>query len=113
MGDRGGCNAKKHRGFGFVIFSDKNAVDNLLGEDTSRFITVGDGLRFEVKRAVGKFAGVGLTPDRSQAPHGTPSEKKHTGSPSHQSRSGTRGASVEASPVLSGSYVSAKMPPVP
>jgi hypothetical protein len=45
---------KKHRGFGFVIFADKNAADQLLGEDFAKIIYFGDGIRLEIKRAVGK-----------------------------------------------------------
>jgi hypothetical protein len=45
---------KKHRGFGFVIFAEKEAVDQLLGDEFSKVIYFGDGVRLEVKRAVGK-----------------------------------------------------------
>eukprot|EP00931_Biecheleriopsis_adriatica_P043327 TRINITY_DN2476_c0_g1_i1.p1 TRINITY_DN2476_c0_g1~~TRINITY_DN2476_c0_g1_i1.p1 ORF type:complete len:594 (-),score=130.74 TRINITY_DN2476_c0_g1_i1:128-1909(-) len=41
-----------HRGFGFVIFHDSSAVDDLLGKDFSRFFTLKDGRRLEVKRAM-------------------------------------------------------------
>jgi len=46
--------AKKHRGFGFVIFYERKSIDELLGEDFSRFVCFGDNLKFEVKRSVGK-----------------------------------------------------------
>jgi hypothetical protein len=54
---------KKHRGFGFVIFADKDAVDELLGEEFSRVIYFGDGIRLEVKRAVGKTGMSSTTPE--------------------------------------------------
>jgi hypothetical protein len=54
--------AKNHRGFGFVVFSEKNTVDRMLGDDHSRFIAF-DGLRLEIKRAVGKVDGAVGTPD--------------------------------------------------
>jgi len=47
------CGVRNHRGFGFVIFSDTSAVDRMLGDDYSKFVSF-DGLRLEVKRAVGK-----------------------------------------------------------
>jgi hypothetical protein len=50
----GRSHSKKHRGFGFVIFADKDAVDSLLGDAFSKFIAFGDGLTLDVKRAVGK-----------------------------------------------------------
>merc|ERR1712048_1524328 len=59
-------NARKHRGFGFVVFSDKQVVDNLMGEDTSKFIELGDGIQFEIKRAVGKLVATTPSPDLSQ-----------------------------------------------
>jgi len=55
--------SRKHRGFGFVIFADKDAVDQLLGEDFSKVIYFGDGIRLEVKRSVGKTAISLTTPD--------------------------------------------------
>jgi len=45
--------AKKHRGFGFIIFYEKRSIDELLGTDFSRFVTFND-MKFEVKRSVGK-----------------------------------------------------------
>jgi hypothetical protein len=51
---RDGQDMRKHRGFGFVVFSAKDAVDQLLGEDFSRFITFEGNLKLEVKRAVGQ-----------------------------------------------------------
>jgi hypothetical protein len=44
----------KHRGFGFVIFADESAVEDLLGKDFSKVIYFGEGIRLEVKRAIGK-----------------------------------------------------------
>ncbi|CAE7661864.1 HNRNPA0, partial [Symbiodinium pilosum] len=41
-----------HRGFGFVIFQESNAVDRFLGSDVSKFIPVRDGRKLEVKRAI-------------------------------------------------------------
>jgi len=51
---------KKHRGFGFVIFYEKQAIDQLLGNDLSRFISFGNE-KLEVKRAFGKTSE--CTPD--------------------------------------------------
>merc|ERR1712072_166326 len=54
--DRGAGQApsqKKHRGFGFVIFYEKQSIDQLMGNELSRFVCVGD-LKVEVKRAIGK-----------------------------------------------------------
>lgn len=51
----GGSNASpphNHRGFGFVIFHDAAAVDELLGGKNSIFIILKDGKKLEVKRAV-------------------------------------------------------------
>jgi hypothetical protein len=45
--------AKSHRGFGFVVFFEKQTVDQLLGHEFSRYIQFGD-IRLEVKRAVCK-----------------------------------------------------------
>jgi hypothetical protein len=55
---------KKHRGFGFVIFYEKAAIDQLLGEAFARFITFPDDIKLEVKRAVGKNA---QTPDEGES----------------------------------------------
>jgi len=41
----------QHRGFGFVIFHESSDVDNILGQDYSRYINLNDGKRLEVKRA--------------------------------------------------------------
>jgi len=45
---------KNHRGFGFVIFNDNQAVEQLLGCEFSRFLWFGDNLKLEVKRAVSR-----------------------------------------------------------
>jgi len=58
---------KQHRGFGFVIFAEKGAVDRLLGQEASRFIWLGDNRRLEVKRAVGKTRATAPTPRWNQA----------------------------------------------
>lgn len=47
---------KKHRGFGFVIFYEKAALDQLLGDAFARFVTFPDDVKLEVKRAIGKNA---------------------------------------------------------
>jgi len=44
--------AGNHRGFGFVIFHDEEAVNTLLGDSYSRFFQLPDGKKLEVKRAV-------------------------------------------------------------
>jgi len=46
--------AKKHRGFGFVIFCEKQSVDALLGTDFSRFVCFDNDMRLEVKQSVNK-----------------------------------------------------------
>lgn len=43
---------KSHRGFGFVVFCDAWAIDELLPGCDSRFIHMKDGAKVEVKRAV-------------------------------------------------------------
>lgn len=45
---------KKHRGFGFVIFYEKQAIDQILGNEDSRFISFENDINLEVKRAFGK-----------------------------------------------------------
>jgi hypothetical protein len=75
---------RKHRGFGFVIFADKDAVDKLLGDDFSRILFLGEGLRLEVKRAIGKN---GTSPTTLEAAPMTPGLV-------------TRGNSDKTSPVL-------------
>jgi len=42
-----------HRGFGFVIFHEADTVDQLLGAGFSRFLILSNGVRVEVKRAIG------------------------------------------------------------
>jgi len=46
--------AKKHRGFGFIIFCEKQSVDKLLGTDLSLFVCFPNDIRLEVKRSVSK-----------------------------------------------------------
>lgn len=55
--DQGACRespAKKHRGFGFVIFYEKHSIDALLGTDFSKFVCFDNDMRLEVKRSVSK-----------------------------------------------------------
>jgi hypothetical protein len=51
---QGSNKENKHRGFGFVIFDEKHAVDQLLGDGFSRVISFPDDMKLEVKRAIGK-----------------------------------------------------------
>mmetsp|Transcript_39363 Transcript_39363/g.111329 ORF Transcript_39363/g.111329 Transcript_39363/m.111329 type:complete len:372 (+) Transcript_39363:67-1182(+) len=51
-GNQGSAPPHNHRGFGFVIFYDGTAVDQMLGQNFSRFIILSDGRKLEVKRAV-------------------------------------------------------------
>jgi hypothetical protein len=51
---QGSNKEKKHRGFGFVIFFERHAVDQLLGDGFSRVISFPDDMKLEVKRAIGK-----------------------------------------------------------
>lgn len=46
------CPPQSHRGFGFVIFHDSRAIDELLGGSTSRFVVLRNGAKVEVKRAM-------------------------------------------------------------
>jgi len=59
--------AKKHRGFGFIIFYEKRSIDELLGTDFSRFITFND-MKFEVKRSVGKTSAATPEPQPPATP---------------------------------------------
>jgi len=56
-----------HRGFGFVIFYESSAVDQMLGSDYSRFIPVRDNGRLEVKRAVSSGDIANAAPNAPQA----------------------------------------------
>jgi len=47
-----GCPAQNHRGFGFVIFHDSHAINELLGGSPSRFVVLRNGAKLEVKRAL-------------------------------------------------------------
>lgn len=51
-GNQGSAPPHNHRGFGFVIFYDGTAVDQMIGQNLSRFIILRDGRKLEVKRAV-------------------------------------------------------------
>jgi hypothetical protein len=42
---------QNHRGFGFVIFHDAHAIDELLGSGPSRVIILHRGAKLEVTRA--------------------------------------------------------------
>jgi hypothetical protein len=53
---------KKHRGFGFVIFYEKSSIDQMLGNESSRFVNFGNDLKLEVKRAFGKTKGSEAVP---------------------------------------------------
>lgn len=71
--DNNGTNnpPQNHRGFGFVIFHDPNAIEELLGGSPSRFIVLRSGAKLEVKRALSssKMSGVG---NRADAPQDSP-----------------------------------------
>ncbi|CAE8617936.1 unnamed protein product [Polarella glacialis] len=51
-GNTNACPPQNHRGFGFVIFHDAHAIDELLGSAPSRFIMMRNGTKLEVKRAL-------------------------------------------------------------
>jgi len=55
---------KKHRGFGFVIFYEKQTIDKLLDNESSRFVSFGSDLKLEVKRSFGKVS----APSADEAP---------------------------------------------
>lgn len=59
-----------HRGFGFVIFYETRAVDQLLGDNFSKYIPLRDGRRLEVKRAVSStdIGGEGAPPRVTESP---------------------------------------------
>jgi hypothetical protein len=85
--------ARKHRGFGFVIFFEKQSVDKLLGEEFSQFICFSEGLRLEVKRAIGKAGSFG-TPDLS-------SKAKSRVDPGlHEARSPSSSNRLQATPSM-------------
>jgi len=71
---------KKHRGFGFVIFYETNAIDQLLGADFSRFACF-DDLKLEVKRAVGKTPEQQILAERSATPKQSPLLAPKNGTP--------------------------------
>lgn len=50
--DSNACPPQNHRGFGFVIFHDSHAIDELIGSAPSRFIMLRNGAKLEVKRAL-------------------------------------------------------------
>jgi len=55
---------RKHRGFGFVIFYERQAIDEMLGNEPSKFVLFGKDLKLEVKRAFGKST----EPDHAPSP---------------------------------------------
>jgi hypothetical protein len=48
-----------------VIFQDESAIDQLLGDDFSRFLLFRDNVKLEVKRAVYKNNADMLPPDKN------------------------------------------------
>lgn len=50
--DEHSCPPHNHRGFGFVIFYDASAIEELLGSNPSRFVVLRSGAKLEVKRAL-------------------------------------------------------------
>merc|ERR1712151_986531 len=95
----GVSNVRNHRGFGFVVFFDKYAVNRMMGEAASRFIVFGEGLQFEVKRAVGKLGGAAISPGERSYP-GIPNESKRmTASP--QALIASENASSQTAPLCS------------
>lgn len=73
---------QKHRGFGFVIFRDGRTVDQLLGQEKSKYIWFGNSLKLEVKRAFGKTDFVYCTPqaDYNKGFKGKNQQQKQCGS---------------------------------
>lgn len=66
--DNGNSNPpQNHRGFGFVIFHDPNAIEELLGGNASRFIVLRNGAKLEVKRALSSSKMSGLGAQRAEA----------------------------------------------
>jgi hypothetical protein len=59
---------QNHRGFGFVIFHNPNAIEELLGGSPSRFIVLRSGAKLEVKRALSssKMSGANSRTDTGQ-----------------------------------------------
>lgn len=60
--DAEGRPMQKHRGFGFVIFRDARTIDQLFGQELSKYIWFGSSLKLEIKRAFGKTDGAYSTP---------------------------------------------------
>jgi len=97
---------RNHRGFGFVIFHDGNAVDKLLGPHASRFIMLADGRKLEVKRAVSSN-------DMMTAPTnptGSPPQKPASPEPKWQ---GGRSPKPPGSPWPSETQWLGQLPPMP
>jgi len=84
-----------HRGFGFVIFYESSAVDQMLGTNYSRFITVREGGRLEVKRAVSSGDIANATPNASQA---RPKSTQNSNAPAQSTWQ--QSPSTQAQPVL-------------
>jgi len=71
--------AHNHRGFGFIIFQDYNAVDQLLGQSQSIFLQLKDGRKLEVKRAVSSsdMTESPVAQTEVVAPRGLPLQQQH------------------------------------
>lgn len=79
--------AQKHRGFGFVIFCDKSAVERMLGDALSKMICIDENVQVEVKRAVGKNGTFPVTPERQtlrNSDHGSAGSCSEAASPEPQ-----------------------------
>eukprot|EP00928_Gymnodinium_smaydae_P081438 TRINITY_DN64965_c0_g1_i1.p1 TRINITY_DN64965_c0_g1~~TRINITY_DN64965_c0_g1_i1.p1 ORF type:complete len:554 (+),score=88.47 TRINITY_DN64965_c0_g1_i1:73-1734(+) len=107
--EKSGVPAQNHRGFGFVIFTDAATVNNLLGHrNFSRFLSLADGKKLEVKRAIssttmgGEKASPGGSSNSSAQASGATGEqgnKRHT----KQLHAGQRGAqTAPQAPVAGG-----------
>lgn len=76
-----------HRGFGFVIFHEADTVDQLLGAGFSRFLMLSNGVRVEVKRAIGSremgqaATGPDTVPENMQGSDMTPARATMSSSP--------------------------------
>jgi hypothetical protein len=92
--------AKEHRGFGFVVFADESSMDQLLGNDYSRYVTLENGTRVEVKRALNekdiqlessycKGSGIATPTPRPAYPRATPRDAAAGGTPCRRERTVT------------------------
>jgi len=87
---------KKHRGFGFVIFYEKHSLDQLLGEDFSRFVCFPDDIKLEVKRAVGKTSTCAHT--NAEQPSAGRSKQLEKCSPQAQQSDSSAGSFAQSQP---------------